>query len=97
MDGGNDQQKLRRPIMQVTDESAKGDMIGDRLNRKRGFIGIWNVVKHFQYPCYTEDEHEEDRCSACAQRVTPTRLCGWNGRRVEVVKEGGGHGAKDKG
>jgi hypothetical protein len=26
--------------------------------------------------------------------VTPARLCGWNGRRVEVVEEGGGHEGK---
>jgi len=92
MNGGNDEQELRRPIMQVADESPEWNVIGDDLNRERGFLWIRDVVEHFEDARHAEDEHEEDGCPACAQGVTPARLCSWNGWRVEVVKKRWSHG-----
>lgn len=83
--------------MQVADESAKGNVIGDGLNREGGFFGVWNVVEHFQNTRYAEDEHEEDGCPACAEGVTPACLCSWDRWGMQVVEERRTHGGKDEG
>ena len=83
--------------MQVADESAKGNMIGEGLNRKRGFFRRWNVIEHFQNTRHPENEYEKDGCPACAKGVSPARLFGWDGWGMKVVKEGGAHGGKDEG
>ncbi len=82
--------------MQIANESAEGNVIGDGLNRERGFFGCGDVVEHFQNPRHAENEHEEDSGAACCERVPPARLCAWDSWGMQVVKEGGAHGGKDE-
>ena len=83
--------------MQVADESAKGNVIGDGLNRERGFFRRGDVVEHLQNARHAEDEHEKNGGAACSEGMPPAGLFGWDGWGVEVVEEGGAHGGKDEG
>ncbi|MBV6465423.1 MAG: hypothetical protein PGMFKBFP_00699 [Anaerolineales bacterium] len=90
----DDDQRLRRPEVQVADESAEGDEIGDGLHRERGFVRAGDIVEHLQDTRHAEDEQEEDGGPARAQSVTPARLRGGDGGRVQVMEEGRAHGCK---
>ena len=82
--------------MEIANQSAKRDKVGNGLDLERGIGGRGDVIKHFQRTSDDQNQHEENGGSARAQCITPARLCGWNGGRVQVVEEVGAHGGERK-
>lgn len=87
----DDQQKLRRPEVNVANQPAKRDEVANGLDGLRGLIRRGNVIEHFKDARRAQYEHQEYSCSTRAKRVSPARLLSGNGRWMEVMKEGWTH------
>jgi len=93
--GADDEQELGGPEMQVAHQSAKRNQETEGLDREGSFIRRGHIVEHFQNAGYDQYQREEDRRSACTQRIAPAGLFRRDGRRVDVVEEVRTHDAVD--
>ena len=92
----DDQEKLRRPEVNIADKPTEWDEVADGLYGLRSLIRRGDVIEHFENARCAQHEHQEYGRPARSERVSPARLFSGNSWWMKVVKESRAHLNTDK-